>query len=234
MSKSGISDFFLLMLKFCLVLIVSPFLSGKTLGSVISLNVVSRVVPWVCSVQQTMSSYCAMTVSPTSVTFDYYIDIPAEFGVYVDKHGDPSRSTGTIEWEGTAERVALHHPYILLFDPRFIEVRQIETGRLAQIIPGNDVRCIWDGRGVSSNRLTFANAGQDMGQENQVHAVMTNPDQGPISGPRTKAIAQCVFELVPTVPLYPPVPINTNGSLPPAPAGGHPSHYVSSPNSRRS
>jgi len=171
-----------------------------------------------------------MTVSATSVTPNYRIDIPAEFGVYVDKHGDPSRSTGTIEWEGTAERVALHHPYILLFDPRFIEVRQIETGRLAQIIPGNDVRCIWDGRGVSSNRFTSANAGQDMGQENRVHAVMTNPDQGP----RTKAIAQCVFELVPTVPLYPPVPVNTNGSLPPAPVGGHLSHYVPSSNSRRS
>jgi len=170
-----------------------------------------------------------MMVSAVSVTSNYYADTSAEFGIYVDKHGDPSRSTGTIEWEGTAERVALHHPYILLFDPRFIEVRQIETGRLAQIIPGNDVRCIWDGRGVSSNRFTPANAGQDMGQENQVHAVMTNPDQGPINGSRTKAIAQCVFELVATVPLYPPVPVNTNGSQPSAPL-----HYVPSSNSRRS
>jgi len=158
-----------------------------------------------------------MMVSATSVTSDCYVDMLTEFGVYVDKHGDPSRSTGTIEWEGTAERVALHHPYILLFDPRFIEVRHIETGRLAQIIPGNDVRCIWDGRGVSSSRFTPTTTGQ----ENQVHAVMTNSDQGPINGPRTKAIAQCVFELVPTVLLYPPAPVNMNGSLPPAPMGGH-------------
>ena len=42
-----------------------------------------------------------------------------EFGLYVDRHGDPSRSTGTVEWEGTAEKVAWHPPYILLFDSRF-------------------------------------------------------------------------------------------------------------------
>ena len=71
-----------------------------------------------------------------------------EFGLYVDRHGDPSRQAGTIEWEGTAERVAWHPPYVLLFDSRFIEVRHVETGRLAQIIPGNDIRCIWDGRGL--------------------------------------------------------------------------------------
>ncbi|KAE9397959.1 citron-like protein, partial [Gymnopus androsaceus JB14] len=64
-----------------------------------------------------------------------------EFGVYVDKHGDPNRAAGTVEWEGTAERVALHAPYVLLFDSRFIEVRHLETGRLVQIIPGNDIRC---------------------------------------------------------------------------------------------
>jgi hypothetical protein len=169
----------------------------------------------------------------------------AEFGVYVDKHGDPSRSAGTIEWEGTAERVALHHPYILLFDSRFIEVRHIESGRLAQIIPGNDIRCLWDGRGVSTNLSMPVAISQDMGQEAQVHAVMTNPDQGPIGGLRTKAIAQCVFELIPTIPLYPPPPppkpesqppANANGSFyaPPAPMGGHPSHYVHPSHSWRS
>lgn len=172
----------------------------------------------------------------------------AEFGVYVDKHGDPSRSAGTIEWEGTAERVALHHPYILLFDSRFIEVRHIETGRLAQIIPGNDIRCIWDGRGVSTNFSAPAIASEDMGQEAQVHAVMTNSDQNPVGGPRAKAIAQCVFELIPTVPLYPPVPppkserppsltnSSVNGSFyaPSVAMSTHPSHYVHPSNSWRS
>ncbi|KAF8990664.1 Dbl-like domain-containing protein [Cyathus striatus] len=129
---------------------------------------------------------------------DEFLLVYDEFGVYVDKHGDPSRSAGTIEWEGTAERVAFHSPYILLFDTRFIEIRHIESGRLAQIIPGNDVRCIWDGRGVSSNAATTPSADGSV-QEAQVHAVMNSTDT--VSGARSRAIAQHVVELIPTVPL---------------------------------
>lgn len=176
-----------------------------------------------------------------SIFSQQLIYINAEFGVYVDKHGDPSRSAGTIEWEGTAERVALHHPYILLFDPRFIEVRHVETGRLAQVIPGNDIRCIWDGRGVSTNLSIPTTVSEEMAQEAQVHAVMTSPDQGPVSGGRPKTIAQCVFELIPTVPLYPPaappknethsaIPQHTaNGTYtPPVPTNAYPGHLVHS------
>ena len=127
-----------------------------------------------------------------------------EFGVYVDKHGNPRRSAGTIEWEGTAERVALHSPYILLFDSRFIEIRHMETGRIAQIISGNDIRCIWDGQGIGSNVYTTPVDGwnSDTVQEAQVHAVMTSTEP-PAVGNR-KAIAQNVFELIPRVPLYLP------------------------------
>ncbi|KAH9479317.1 Rho1 guanine nucleotide exchange factor 1 [Psilocybe cubensis] len=129
-----------------------------------------------------------------------------EFGLYVDKHGDPCRSFGTIEWEGTAERVAFHSPYILLFDSRFIEIRHVETGRLAQIISGNEVRCTWDGRGVSP---PVTNTVNDLGddsviQEAQVHFVMNSTDStsGP-GGMRTRNIVQHVCELIPTIPLYP-------------------------------
>jgi RHO1 GDP-GTP exchange protein 1/2 len=135
-----------------------------------------------------------------------------EFGIYVDKHGDLSRSANTIEWEGTAERVAFHSPHVLIFDTRFIEVRHIETGRLVQIIPGNDVRCIYDGRGVG-NHVT-ATPMKDTGdeQEAQVHAVM-NADSGGIGGsrPPPKAVAQRVVELIPTVPLYLPGSLSSPG-----------------------
>jgi len=113
----------------------------------------------------------------------------------VDDHGYPSRSGNTIEWEGTAERVAFHRPYILLFDSRFIEIRHVTTGRLAQIIPGTDVRCIWDGRSGTSdlraNTLATADA-----QEAQVHFVMNSADF--VTGPgnmRSKNIVQHVCEL---------------------------------------
>jgi hypothetical protein len=129
-----------------------------------------------------------------------------EFGIYVDKHGDPSRGAATIEWEGTAERVALHSPYVLLFDTRFIEIRHIETGRLAQIIPGNEVRCIWDGRRVGSNDPNISanesGGNESLLQEAQVHAVMNSTDVVP--GNRGRTVAQHVFELIPTIPLYLP------------------------------
>lgn len=97
----------------------------------------------------------------------------------------------------------------MIFDTRFIEVRHVETGRLAQIIPGNDVRCIYDGRGVG-NHVTatpMKDAGDD--QEAQVHAVM-NADGG-MGGNRPKAVAQRVVELIPTVPLYLPGSLSSPG-----------------------
>ena len=123
-----------------------------------------------------------------------------EFGLYVDKHGDPSRATGTIDWEGKAARVALHHPYILLFDSRFIEVRHVETGHLAQIIPGNDVRCLWDGRGLNTDVATPGPGSVDHpSQEARVHAVMIDPNIS--ADPRPSGVVnQHIFELNLTIP----------------------------------
>ncbi|KAF9441660.1 Dbl homology domain-containing protein [Macrolepiota fuliginosa MF-IS2] len=131
-----------------------------------------------------------------------------EFGLYINKHGDPSRKNSTVEWEGTAERVALHAPYILLFDPRFIEVRHMETGRLAQIISGTDVRCAWDGRGVDLFPAgVFAEgADENMSQEPRVYAVMRCTVQFQHSGRSSRGIYEHVVELVPTIPLYLPDP----------------------------
>ena len=134
-----------------------------------------------------------------------------EFGLYVDKHGDPCRTIGTIEWEGTAERVAFHAPYILLFDSRFIEIRHVETGRLVQIISGSDVRCIWDGRGVSTSAILPVQGGDP--QEAQVHVVMNATDS--TNGPgalKNRGIVQHVCELIPTVQLFPSDTNSTNGT----------------------
>jgi hypothetical protein len=130
-----------------------------------------------------------------------------EFGLYVDRHGDPSRSIGTIEWEGTAERVAWHPPYVLLFDGRFIEIRHVETGRLCQIIQGHDIRCIWDGRG--SNVPAIGTPGPDGWadtgpQEARIHGVMQSSEPTGNGARPSRAIAQHVFQLVPTIPLYLP------------------------------
>ncbi|KAF7317883.1 hypothetical protein MKEN_00876200 [Mycena kentingensis (nom. inval.)] len=124
-----------------------------------------------------------------------------EFGLYVNKHGDPSpsRPMVTVEWEGTAERVAFHAPYVLLFDSRFIEVRDVETGRLAQIIPGNDMRCLWDGRGQAgqSNEQNLADYRNGVIQDARVHGVMNAPEPTSQPGRLTpRAVAQHLSESV--------------------------------------
>jgi hypothetical protein len=120
----------------------------------------------------------------------------------VNRHGDPSSTKGIIEWEGTAEHVAWHPPYILIFNSRFIEVRHVETGRLCQVIPGRDLRCTWDGRGV-----TLGPNGAWEGspsQEARVHGVMYVDDTSqvhPGSSGAARGVVQHIFELIPTVPL---------------------------------
>ena len=154
-----------------------------------------------------MNSCCVTVVrlfSPSQCYSSHHSS--PEFGFYVDKHGDPSRSAVTIEWEGTAERVAFHSPYILLFDSRFIEIRHIETGRLIQIISGNDIRCTWDGRAIGSTPADGQNS--DSMQDPQVHVAMTNTELTTV-GINMKAFAQKVFELIPTCPgslMGPPPP----------------------------
>lgn len=164
-----------------------------------------------CLGQRTTNSCFATMVSLSSLVLVVMgLMLAQEFGLYVDKHGDPSRAFDTIEWEGNADRVALHAPYILLFDSRFIEIRHLETGRLAQIIPGSDVRCIWDGRGTTSNVAVTPGILENedsMIQDAQVHVVMNATEPG--SRPVTRAVAQHVFELLPTVPLYIPGTMTT-------------------------
>jgi len=123
----------------------------------------------------------------------------------VDKQGVPNRDAPHVEWEGTAESVAFHAPYILLFDTRFIEIRNVDTGRLSQIIPGTDVRCVWDGRGFTTNNAAVpgAQSDEEMNQEAHVHAVVTMPEQS-AAGRASRPIMQHVFELIPTIPLYLP------------------------------
>jgi len=127
--------------------------------------------------------------------------LPAEFGLYVNRHGDPIRNKSPVEWEGTIEHVAWHSPYILLFDARFIEVRHVETGRLCQIIPGNDMRCIWDGRSSLVQSTGPGGTWQETAsQEARVHGVMRSADPAP-GTERAGAQIQHIFELVPTIPL---------------------------------
>ncbi|KDE03554.1 hypothetical protein MVLG_05982 [Microbotryum lychnidis-dioicae p1A1 Lamole] len=66
-----------------------------------------------------------------------------EFAFYVNKNGWRAKSNWIIQWEGFPTHFALHYPYVLAFEPTFIEVRHVESGALMQIIPGNSIRCLY-------------------------------------------------------------------------------------------
>jgi hypothetical protein len=70
------------------------------------------------------------------------IDINPAMGCYITKHGVPSRSSGYIRWETKATSYAHCGVLVLLFSSGFIEIRNVSTGRLVQVIEANDVRLL--------------------------------------------------------------------------------------------
>ncbi|OCH85211.1 CNH-domain-containing protein [Obba rivulosa] len=66
-----------------------------------------------------------------------------EFAFYVNKTGWRSRKDFMVYWEGSPTGFALHYPYVLAFEPTFVEIRHVETGSMSQIIQGNNLRCLF-------------------------------------------------------------------------------------------
>lgn len=46
-------------------------------------------------------------------------------------------------WYLHARVTALHYPYVMAFDPTFIEIRLVDDGTLVQVIRGNNLRCLF-------------------------------------------------------------------------------------------
>ncbi|KAK7005651.1 hypothetical protein R3P38DRAFT_3038772, partial [Favolaschia claudopus] len=63
-------------------------------------------------------------------------------GCYVTRHGVPSRSSGYIRWECKATSFAARGNHVLLFSQNFVEIRNILTGLLVQVIEGQDIRLL--------------------------------------------------------------------------------------------
>ncbi|KAI1348050.1 CNH domain-containing protein [Xylaria sp. FL0043] len=73
-----------------------------------------------------------------------YILAYEDCAVYVDKHGDVSRSV-IMEYSGKqkkAKGATMYGQYLVLFNDDYVEVRNAENGRLRQIIAGRDVRVL--------------------------------------------------------------------------------------------
>lgn len=72
-----------------------------------------------------------------------------ECAVYVNKHGDVSRSV-VMEFVGRAKTACLAGQYLILFNDDFVEIRNSMNGRMKQVIAGHDIRCLDDGGGSNT------------------------------------------------------------------------------------
>lgn len=73
-----------------------------------------------------------------------FLVVYTECAVYVNKHGDVSRSV-VMEFVGRAHSACLYGKFLILFDEDFVEVRNAMNGRLRQVIPGHNVVLLDDG-----------------------------------------------------------------------------------------
>ncbi|KAJ3283439.1 RHO1 GDP-GTP exchange protein 2 [Borealophlyctis nickersoniae] len=71
-----------------------------------------------------------------------FVILLAEFAFYVDKLGRRAKGDWIVYWTGKPEAFALKYPYIIAFEPKFIEIRHVDTGELQQVIPTSNLRCL--------------------------------------------------------------------------------------------
>ncbi|KAF8627002.1 hypothetical protein AX15_004586 [Amanita polypyramis BW_CC] len=72
-------------------------------------------------------------------------------GCYITKHGIPGRSGGFLKWETQAQSFAYRGCHLLLFSSDFIEIRDIRSGRLIQVIEGDEIRLLYFNASVGNN-----------------------------------------------------------------------------------
>lgn len=65
----------------------------------------------------------------------------SEFSFFVNRNGWRARPDWRIDWEGLPQNFALSYPWILAFEPNFIEIRNIDT-LAAHIVPGKNIRML--------------------------------------------------------------------------------------------
>lgn len=104
-----------------------------------------------------------------------FLLVYAQCAVYVNKHGDVSRSV-IMEFVGTAASAALYGAYLILFDSDFVEVRNAQNGRLKQIIAGREVKMLDDGGSWSSAPVAGSGVSGPVINGRTVKLVMQHPE----------------------------------------------------------
>lgn len=65
----------------------------------------------------------------------------SEFSFFVNRNGWRARPDWRIDWEGLPQSFALSYPWILAFEPNFIEIRNIDTNAV-HIVPHRNIRML--------------------------------------------------------------------------------------------
>lgn len=63
-----------------------------------------------------------------------------DYSFYVDRNGWRARPDWRIAWEGSPQAFAIFSPYILAFEPSFIEIRHMDSGGLVHILTAKNIR----------------------------------------------------------------------------------------------
>ncbi|CAJ2504264.1 Uu.00g116580.m01.CDS01 [Anthostomella pinea] len=74
-----------------------------------------------------------------------------DFSFFVNRNGWRARPEWRIDWEGTPQSFALSYPWILAFEPNFVELRNIENGAI-HIVPHKNIRMLHS----STHEILFA------------------------------------------------------------------------------
>lgn len=64
----------------------------------------------------------------------------SEFSFLINHNGWRTKHEWGIFWEGCPQNIALFYPYLLAFDPGFIEIRDLESTRLIRALVGENIR----------------------------------------------------------------------------------------------
>ncbi|KAK3310825.1 CNH domain-containing protein [Chaetomium strumarium] len=75
----------------------------------------------------------------------------SEFSFFVNRNGWRARPEWRLDWEGTPQAFALSYPWILAFEPNFIELRHIEN-LAVHIVPHRNIRMLHS----STHEIIFA------------------------------------------------------------------------------
>ncbi|KAF2469305.1 CNH-domain-containing protein [Lindgomyces ingoldianus] len=65
-----------------------------------------------------------------------------DYSFFVNRNGWRARADWKIAWEGNPQAFAIFHPYILAFEPSFIEIRHMDSGGLIHIVTAKNIRML--------------------------------------------------------------------------------------------